>query len=57
MKDLIGISSKTYEIYKKVLPKINEEFKRIDDICEYNNAKMMNAFFSCHVNESHFLKY
>ncbi len=54
MKDLIEISSKTYEIYEKVLPKVSEEFRKIDDLCEYNNAKMMNAFFACHVSETHF---
>lgn len=54
MKDLIGISDKTYEIYQKVLPKISEEFKIIDDLCEYNNAKTMKAFFDNHINESHF---
>ena len=54
MKDLIGISDKTYELYLKVLPKIKESFKEVDDICEYNNAKMMKAFFDNHINESHF---
>ncbi len=54
MKDLIGISDKTYELYLKVLPKIRKSFKEVDDICEYNNAKMMKAFFDNHINESHF---
>ncbi len=54
MKELIGISDKTYEIYLNVLPKIAKVFKEVDDICEYNNAKMMKAFFDNHINESHF---
>ncbi len=54
MKDLIGISEETFKIYQRVLPKLDAVFKKIDDVCEFNSAKVMKAFYDCHVSEGHF---
>lgn len=34
--------------------KLDEEFKKIDEICEYNSLKVLNAFWSNKLSEAHF---
>lgn len=33
---------------------LDEEFKKIDEICEYNSLKVLNAFWSNKLSEAHF---
>lgn len=33
---------------------LDEEFKKIDEICEYNSLKVLNAFWNNKLSESHF---
>lgn len=53
MKELLGISDQVWKIYEQVLPKIEPIFKKIDQVSEYNSAKVMNAFFEHRVSEAH----
>ena len=48
------ISNKTYEFVNKCEQELNEIFKNVDDICEYNSIKVLNAFHKNELNESHF---
>lgn len=34
--------------------KLDKEFKKIDEICEYNSLKVLNAFWSNKLSEAHF---
>ena len=34
--------------------KLDKEFKKIDEICEYNSLKVLNAFWNNKLSESHF---
>ena len=40
---------------KKAEEKCKESFQRIEEISEYNEAKMLEAFTHCRVSESHFI--
>ncbi|GHV24373.1 hypothetical protein FACS189465_1480 [Clostridia bacterium] len=46
-KNLIGLS-------EKVLKNCKEEFEKIDEIAEYNQQKVLNAFIETKICESHF---
>lgn len=35
---------------------LDEEFKKIDEICEYNSLKVLNAFWNNKLSEAHFLQ-
>ena len=36
---------------------LDKEFKKIDEICEYNSLKVLNAFWNNKLSESHLLKF
>ncbi len=50
----MGISNKTLELAKKAEKEIQSEFKKIDEICEYNSLKVLNAFQKHNISEMHF---
>ncbi len=50
-----NISDRLVELDKEVMATVSERFKDIDEITEYNQAKMLNAFISNGVSESHFV--
>ena len=54
MKELLKLQDKTWEIYEESLKEIEETFKKIDAICEYNSLKVLNAFQETQIGESHF---
>ena len=33
---------------------LDKEFKKIDEICEYNSLKVLNAFWNNKLSEAHF---
>ena len=44
----------TEELFKNAEEKIQEEFKKIDKMCEINSKKVLNAFWKNKISESHF---
>lgn len=54
MKDFLDLNSKTYELYESVQGEFKKLSKEIDEIEEYNSAKVMKAFWNAKVSESHF---
>ena len=54
MKEYVNISEETWQLYEEAQTNVKEIFQNIDDICEYNTAKVMNAFWENKVSEAHF---
>ena len=50
----LGISKEILTLAKKVEQEIKEEFQKVDEICEYNSLKVLNAFQKYHVSDIHF---
>lgn len=50
----LGISEETFELFKTQESLLQDEFKRIDELCEYNSLKVLNAFNKYQISESHF---
>lgn len=50
----LGISEETIELFKKGESLLQDEFKSIDELCEYNSLKVLNAFNKYQISESHF---
>ena len=49
-----GIKEDIIELSKKIEPDINEVFKKIDEICEFNSLKVLSAFQKNNLSEMHF---
>lgn len=49
-----GISEETLNLIKKCEIEVEDEFKKIDDICEYNSLKVIKAFHDNNLSEVHF---
>ncbi|MCI9177615.1 MAG: hypothetical protein HFJ28_03385 [Clostridia bacterium] len=49
-----GISNQVLELAKKAEEEVTEEFKKVDELCEYNSLKVLNAFQKYHVSDIHF---
>lgn len=47
-----GISKTVYEYGEKILASLQERFKRIDEIAEYNQLKVIRAMQECNVSEA-----
>ena len=54
MKEFLDLNPKTYELYESVQEEFKKLSKEIDEIEEYNSAKVMKAFWNAKVSESHF---
>ncbi len=54
MKELLNLNSKTWELYEDAKNELKDVFEHIDEVCEYNSLKVMNAFYENRVSESHF---
>lgn len=50
----LGIKEKIIELTKEAENNLQKEFKKIDEICEYNSLKVLNAFRKNNVSEIHF---
>ena len=44
------------ELVNKCEKEVKEEFEKIDEICEYNTAKVLQAFQNNSVSEVHLMK-
>ena len=51
---MINIDEKLLELSKKCEEEVQDEFKKIDNICEINSLKVLNAFHEENVSEAHF---
>ncbi len=49
-----GISKEILDIADKAEQEVQEEFKKIDSLCEYNSLKVLNAFQKYCVSDIHF---
>ena len=54
MKEYINLEPETWELYEKILPDLQNVFAKIEEICELNTAKVLQAFWLNHVSEAHF---
>ena len=54
MLEELKIDNKVIELSKKVEQEISEQFKLIDDICEYNSLKVLSAFHKHQISDVHF---
>ena len=48
------ISDNTYKLINESERELREIFDKVDEICEYNSLKVLNAFHKNNLNESHF---
>ncbi len=49
-----GISQETFDLVNKCENELQEEFKKINEICEYNSLKVLKAFHDNNLSEVHF---
>ena len=49
-----NIKSNAFEIFKKALEDVESDFKKLDEIREYNQLKVLSAFQDERISESHF---
>ena len=49
-----NVSDKAFNLIKDAEKKLDEEFKLIDEMCEYNSLKVINAFKKNKISEIHF---
>ena len=54
MYQTLGISKEILTLAKKVEEEVKDEFKKVDEVCEYNSLKVLNAFQKYHVSDIHF---
>ena len=54
MLEELGISKETIEFIKKEEEKVQDEFKKIDEICEQNSLKVLAGFHKYNVSEGVF---
>ena len=51
MYEKIGISNKIVELAKKTESEIQNEFKQVEEICEYNSLKVLKAFQKYNISD------
>ena len=49
-----GIPDKIVNLVKEQEKELEEQFKKIDEICEYNSLKVLKAFHDNNISETHF---
>lgn len=54
MYQQFGISKEILEIANKTEQEIQKEFKKINELCEYNSLKVLSAFQKYNISEIHF---
>lgn len=54
MMKIYNIKSNTFELYKKALKDVEDEFRSYDQIREYNQLKVLDAFQKERISDSHF---
>ena len=56
MYENMGISKELENLAKKTQDEIKEQFKQIDEICEINSVKVLEAMQESGLSTSHFKK-
>lgn len=51
----LGLSKDVFELGEKTEKTLEERFKKLDQVAEYNQLKVLNAFRSHRVSEAHFV--
>jgi aluminum resistance protein len=54
MYEQFGISKKVEQLIKNSEQELQEEFKKVDEICECNSLKVLNAFIKYNISDMHF---
>lgn len=54
LKNVYHIKDNVLDLYEKALEDVEEEFKKYDEIREFNQLKVLNAFQEERISESHF---
>ena len=54
MYESLGISAEVFEFGEDILAKLEERFKKIDAVAEYNQGKVISAMQKNMVNATHF---
>jgi cystathionine beta-lyase family protein involved in aluminum resistance len=54
LKENYKISDKVIELYEKALDDVNKEFEKLDEIREFNQLKVLHAFQSERISDTHF---
>ena len=54
MYEQFGISKKVEQLMKNSEQELQEEFKKVDEICECNSLKVLNAFIKYNISDMHF---
>lgn len=54
MENFINIDKKLIQISKEIDDKVKPVFEKIENIQQYNEAKVLSAFMECGVSETHF---
>ena len=54
LKNNYGFKEETFELYERALKDVEEEFKRYDEIREFNQMKVLKAFQEERISDSHF---
>ena len=54
MYQKFGIKEEIIELSKKIEPKLDVVFKKVDEIAEYNSLKVLSAFQKYNLSEMHF---
>ena len=54
MYEYFGINEKLIELSNTCENELQEEYKKIDEICMYNSMKVLNAFSNNNISETHF---
>lgn len=50
----LGIKEEVVELAQKAEEELKDIFEQIDEICEYNSAKVLNAFQKYNISDMHF---
>ncbi len=54
MLEEFNIDKTIIDLCKKAEQECSEEFKKIDQLCEFNSTRVLKAFHDNHISESHF---
>lgn len=54
MSETLGISDETLSLFKTAEDNLVKEFKEIDELCDYQSLKVLNAFHKYQISELHF---
>ena len=54
LKSQYGFKEETFDLYERALKDVEEEFKKYDEIREFNQMKVLKAFQEERISDSHF---